>query len=100
MKRMFLAGPFKALVDPQTNSMAHEDIELFTPIIDYFERLGWEVHCAHKRERWRREFMTPAVCTLSDAECLLRRSPLRPACARLGSFADRRLWLRAYESTA
>lgn len=68
MKRMFLAGPFKALVDPQTQTMSPQDIGRFTRIIDWFERRGLEVHCAHRREAWGREFMTPAQCTRIDFE--------------------------------
>lgn len=68
MKRMFLAGPFKALVDPKTQTMSQQDIHLFTCIIDRFESLGWSVHCAHRREGWGREFMTPALCTRIDFE--------------------------------
>lgn len=63
---MFLAGPFKALVDPVSKSMSPDDIERFTRIIEHFEAKGWTVHCAHKREQWGREFMTPDTCTKID----------------------------------
>lgn len=72
MSRMFLAGPFKALVDPNTGSMSNDDINMFSHIIDYFEDKGWYVHCAHKREKWGREFMTPSVCTKIDYEEISR----------------------------
>ncbi|MDX7992159.1 nucleoside 2-deoxyribosyltransferase [Xenorhabdus littoralis] len=68
MKKMFLAGPFKSLVDPDTHIMAHKNIKKLQSIIEYFEERGWSVHCAHKREKWGREFMTPAQCTLIDYE--------------------------------
>lgn len=68
MKKMFLAGPFKAIVDKTSGTMSQDDVDLFSSIIDYFEGQGWSVHCAHKREKWGREFMEPAVCTVIDYE--------------------------------
>ncbi|AOJ71569.1 MULTISPECIES: nucleoside 2-deoxyribosyltransferase [Burkholderia] len=68
MKRMFLGGPFKSLVDKHTGVMPEESINLFRHVIDHFEARGWDVHCAHRREHWGREFMTPAVCTRTDYE--------------------------------
>ena len=66
MKKMFLAGPFKALVDADTQVMSTRHIEQFSAIIEFFEAQGWSVHCAHRREKWGREFMTPAECTTID----------------------------------
>ncbi|WP_340680328.1 nucleoside 2-deoxyribosyltransferase [Paraglaciecola sp.] len=66
MKKMFLAGPFKALVDEKTHTMSTHHIEQFSVIIEFFEAKGWSVHCAHRREKWGREFMTPAQCTSID----------------------------------
>lgn len=64
--RMFLAGPFKSLVDPETGEMSEEAVGFYTRIIDHFERRGWTVHCAHRREAWGRAFMAPEVCTRID----------------------------------
>lgn len=66
MKKIFLAGPFKSLVDSNTGVMSDASIGLFSVIIDYFEERGWEVHSAHRRENWGRDFMTPDECTLQD----------------------------------
>ncbi|MCF2858486.1 nucleoside 2-deoxyribosyltransferase [Pseudoalteromonas sp. SMS1] len=66
MKKMFLAGPFKALVSKETQVMSEAHIAQFSDIIDHFEQQNWSVHCAHKRESWGREFMTPAQCTKID----------------------------------
>ncbi|AHI66610.1 nucleoside 2-deoxyribosyltransferase [Burkholderia thailandensis] len=68
MKRMFLGGPFKSLVDKHTGVMPEDSINLFRRVIEHFEERGWDVHCAHRREHWGREFMTPAVCTKTDYE--------------------------------
>ncbi len=65
-RRMFLAGPFKALVDAGTHVMRASDIDRYSSIIDYFEAQGWDVHCAHRREGWGREFMEPSECTRTD----------------------------------
>ncbi|MEI2387368.1 nucleoside 2-deoxyribosyltransferase [Breoghania sp. JC706] len=64
--KVFLAGPFKALVDPQEKRMSDHGMAMFVPLIDHFETLGWEVHSAHRREQWGREFMTPDECTRID----------------------------------
>ena len=72
MKRVFLAGPFKALVDPETGMMSERSIRMFSRIIEYFERRGWEVHCTHKREGWGREMMTPQMCTRIDFDEISR----------------------------
>ncbi|ALK34578.1 nucleoside 2-deoxyribosyltransferase [Burkholderia plantarii] len=68
MKRMFLGGPFKSLVDPATGTMSAEHINQFGRVIEHFEGRGWDVHCAHRREKWGREFMTPEQCTRIDYE--------------------------------
>jgi nucleoside 2-deoxyribosyltransferase len=65
---MFLGGPFKSWVDPRTGTMSEARIKLFDRVIAHFEQQGWDVHCAHRREKWGREFMTPAVCTRTDFE--------------------------------
>lgn len=65
-RKMFLAGPFKALVDADTHVMGDAAIDKYTSIIDFFETQGWDVHCAHRREHWCREFMEPSECTRID----------------------------------
>jgi nucleoside 2-deoxyribosyltransferase len=66
LPKLFLAGPFKALVSNESSGMSESDISIFMSIIEFFEGRGWEVHCAHRREQWGREFMTPAECTVID----------------------------------
>lgn len=65
-RKMFLAGPFKALVDADSHVMGDAAISKYTSIIDFFETQGWDVHCAHRREHWGREFMEPSECTRID----------------------------------
>lgn len=65
-RKMFLAGPFKALVDSDIHVMRGSDIDKYASIIDYFETRGWDVHCAHRREDWGRDFMEPSECTRID----------------------------------
>lgn len=72
MKRLFLAGPFKSLVDPTTGRMSEKDIDLFNRIILFFEDRNWEVHSAHRREKWGQEFMSPDECTKKDYEEISR----------------------------
>ncbi|MDM0027081.1 nucleoside 2-deoxyribosyltransferase [Variovorax saccharolyticus] len=66
MEKIFLAGPFKALVNKKTNAMSPIEIARFMTIIVHFENKGWTVHCAHRREKWGKEFMTPEECTSVD----------------------------------
>lgn len=65
-RKMFLGGPFKALVDAESHVMGDADIDKYTSIIDFFEERGWDVHCAHRREGWGRDFMQPSECTRID----------------------------------
>ena len=46
--------------------MGDAAIDKYTSIIDFFETQGWDVHCAHRREHWGREFMEPSECTRID----------------------------------
>lgn len=66
--KIFLAGPFKALVDPVASRMPEAAVAMFEPLIHHFEALGWQVHSAHRREGWGREFMSPDECTKIDFE--------------------------------
>lgn len=36
-RKMFLGGPFKALVDAESHVMGHADIDKYSSIIDFFE---------------------------------------------------------------
>lgn len=64
-RKIFLAGPFKALVNSdgimQTNFK-----QRFIDLIAFFEARGFEVHNAHQRESWGKSFMTPEECTKID----------------------------------
>lgn len=64
-KKMFLAGPFKSLVDSKTGIMENHEKKLLN-LISFFETKGFSVHNAHKRERWGKDFMTPEECTEID----------------------------------
>ncbi|WJV53691.1 nucleoside 2-deoxyribosyltransferase [Pectobacteriaceae bacterium CE90] len=72
MRRMFLAGPFKSLVNSRSGIMSDESITLFSRIIIFFENIGWNVHSAHRRENWGKDFMTPDACTKKDYEEISR----------------------------
>ncbi|GKX29157.1 hypothetical protein SH1V18_16370 [Vallitalea longa] len=65
-KKCFLAAPFKSLVDNITSKMKDEDIITITNLIQYLERKGYDVHNAHKRESWGKNFMSPEECTKID----------------------------------
>lgn len=65
-KKCFLAAPFKSLVDSTTSKMKNRDIEIIINLINYLEKKGYDVHNAHKRESWGKEFMPPEECTKVD----------------------------------
>lgn len=65
-KKCFLAAPFKSLVDNITYRMKDEDIITITNLIQYLEGKGYDVHNAHKRESWGKNFMSPEECTKID----------------------------------
>lgn len=65
-KKVFLAGPFKSLVDPKTGMMANHEKQKLLNLISFFEERGFSVHNAHKREGWGKDFMTPEECTAID----------------------------------
>ena len=64
----FLAGPFKAIVDPETGVMSTFDRERYEALIGHLELCGYTVHNAHKRESWGANFLTPGECTWLDYE--------------------------------
>lgn len=68
MKKIFLAAPFKSLVDEKTNKMENNSKNQIVAFIAYLENKGFSVHNAHKREAWGENFMPPAQCTQIDYE--------------------------------
>jgi len=69
VKEVFVAGPFFAVVNPQTGMMDDSERDKIASLIDYFESSGVKVHNAHRREAWGKEFLTAdVVCQLDFAE--------------------------------
>ncbi|HYH02612.1 MAG TPA: nucleoside 2-deoxyribosyltransferase [Bacillota bacterium] len=64
--KIFLAGPFKGLVNPNTGTMDECEKEKLLNLIFFFEDKGFVVHNAHKREAWGKAFMAPEQCTEID----------------------------------
>lgn len=67
-RRVFLAGPFKALVDKETGALRQHDRNRFESLISQLEAAGYHVHNAHRREGWGANFLTPEECTKLDLE--------------------------------
>lgn len=65
---VFLAGPFKALVDPITGRMRQFERVRYQALIGHLEGRGYSVHNAHKREAWGASFLAPEECTQLDYE--------------------------------
>lgn len=68
MKKVFLAAPFKSLVNDKTMSMEEAKKNEILSLINFLEKKGYSVHNAHKREAWGKEFMSPEQCTKIDYE--------------------------------
>jgi nucleoside 2-deoxyribosyltransferase len=62
---VFLAGPFKALVD-DNGAMRPEEKARFESLISAFEDDGYHVYNAHKRESWGKAYLRPEECTKLD----------------------------------
>ena len=70
MKKVFLAAPFKSLVNSKTMSMDEEKKNEIVNLIEFLEKKGYSVHNAHKREAWGQEFMSPEQCTKIDYDVI------------------------------
>ncbi len=66
MKKIFLAAPFKSLVDEKKSLMCEKSKMQILNLITFLESKGYSVHNAHKREHWGLEFMPPDQCTQID----------------------------------
>ncbi|MEU8962824.1 nucleoside 2-deoxyribosyltransferase [Streptomyces sp. NPDC048491] len=64
-RSVFLAGPFKALVDSD-GAMNTEARNRFEVLIEGLEAEGYHVYNAHRRESWGAKFLTPDECTRLD----------------------------------
>jgi len=65
-RKLFLAGPFKGLLNPNTGTMTDDEKQKFLKLIAFFESKGFLVHNAHQREAWGKALMTPEQCTEID----------------------------------
>jgi nucleoside 2-deoxyribosyltransferase len=65
---VFLAGPFKGLVNPETGKMRDFERRRYEAIIAYLEGLRYVVRNAHRREQWGERFLSPSECTRLDYE--------------------------------
>lgn len=65
-KKVFLAGPFKGIVNPNTGVIDESEKQKILNLISFFEAKGFSVHNAHKREEWGRVYMSPEECTETD----------------------------------
>lgn len=65
-KKLFLAAPFKNLMNMETATLEKGTQNFLIRLIDFFESRGYEVHNAHKREQWGQKFMPPEQCTKID----------------------------------
>lgn len=65
-RKVFLAGPFKGMIDPRTNQVDAHYQGMLDHLIIFFETHGYEVHNAHKREAWGKKIVSPEECTKID----------------------------------
>ncbi|MGB8456004.1 MAG: nucleoside 2-deoxyribosyltransferase [Anaerocolumna sp.] len=109
MNKIFLAAPFKSLVDENNLIMDDKSKEQISNLIIYLENKGFHVHNAHKREQWGQQFMPPDQCTqidfnqISDCDILIAfpGNPPSPGThIEIGwaSALDKRIFLLLHES--
>ncbi|WP_046722055.1 nucleoside 2-deoxyribosyltransferase, partial [Heyndrickxia coagulans] len=67
-QKIFLAAPFKKVMDPQTSLLEDNIKRQIEKLISVLEEKGYSVHNAHKREEWGNKFMGPNECTKVDYE--------------------------------
>lgn len=67
LPRVFLGGPFKALVD-ESGTMRAEERARYEALISGLEGAGCHVDNAHRRESWGAAFLSPEECTRRDFE--------------------------------
>lgn len=65
-KNIFLAGPFKSTIDPETGVLRAPTLSIFKRLIAELEGAGYRVHNAHRREAWGAQMLPPEVCTRLD----------------------------------
>ena len=66
LRNVFVAGPFRNLVDPATGLVPPRQQERFEALIEYFESGGCTVFNAHKREKWGAAFLAAGEFTRLD----------------------------------
>lgn len=68
MNKVFIAGPFKASMNPQSGQIVESLKQRLVELTRFFEERGFLVYNAHRREGWGRDMMTPEECTAADFE--------------------------------
>lgn len=68
MQSVFVAGPFKGLVDPQTGVVPAGARAALNGVIEHFEHRGYRIFNAHRREHWGARMLEPEACTRLDFE--------------------------------
>lgn len=66
LRNVFVAGPFRNLIDPATGLVPPRQQERFEALIAYFESGGCTVFNAHKREKWGAAFLAAGEFTRLD----------------------------------
>ena len=64
--KVFLAAPFTAYMNPETEKMHEDKIHDIKKLLDLLQSRGHSVCNAHKREHWGEMWMAPETCTSLD----------------------------------
>lgn len=65
-KSVFVAGPFKGMINADSGEVSASSREWFEGLMAHLERAGWVVHNAHRREAWGSQMLQPQECTRID----------------------------------
>nr|WP_107909028.1 nucleoside 2-deoxyribosyltransferase [Streptomyces chartreusis] len=63
---VFIGGPFKGAVDPETGVLAGDLRDRYDRLITFYENEGWDVLNAHREEGWGLSMVSAEACTERD----------------------------------
>ena len=63
---VFVGGPFKGLIDPDTGVLAPHHRRRYEMLLELFDEYGWQVRNAHRTEGWGMSTVADRICTERD----------------------------------
>ena len=70
-KKAFFAAPFETYLNPETGVIEDKRKEFIDELVSFLESKGYDVHNAHQRENYGKDWMEPDECTPIDFEKII-----------------------------